>query len=104
MEIAINESNYESIYNRLYMEGITSILEENGILKIYLNENEEKKLQQIKKDLIEAERINENDIHISKFDNQDWNKEWEKTIEPVNIKDRIIIYPSWKEESLKNLF
>ena len=65
MEIAINESNYESIYNRLYMEGITSILEENGILKIYLNENEEKKLQQIKKDLIEAERINENDIHIS---------------------------------------
>src|ERR1041384_4352979 len=102
MEIAFNESNYEAIYNRLYLEGITAILEENGVLKIYVNSNEELQLERIKNDLINEDNINANSIQISKFDNQDWNREWEKTIEPVLIKDRIIIYPSWKKDSLKN--
>jgi len=102
MSIAFNESNSETIYNRLYMEGITTILEETGVLKIYLNSENEDKLHQIKKNLIETEIISETNIRISKFDNQDWNKEWEQTIEPVIIKDKIIIYPSWKKSSLKN--
>lgn len=102
MEIAFKESNYETIYNRLYIEGVTTILEENGILKIYLNEDEENKLESIKKDLVETDGINANAIYISKFDNQDWNNEWEKTIEPVVISNRIIIYPSWKEGNLND--
>ena len=28
--------------------------------------------------------------------------EWEKSIEPVYIKDKIIVYPSWKNNELKN--
>src|SRR3990170_4461932 len=71
LEIVFNEVNYESIYNTLYMFNITSILEENG------------------------------NINVSKLDNLDWNKEWEKTIEPVNIKNKIIIYPSWKKNEIK---
>lgn len=102
MSIAFNESNYDMIYNRLYMESITTILEENGVLKIYLDESDKERLYQLKKDLIESDNINENAIDIAEFDNQDWNKEWEKTIEPVLIKDKIIIFPSWKKDSLKN--
>lgn len=102
MEIVFDENNYDIIYNRLYMNQVNSILEENGILKLYFGENEYDRSQQIKKDLIEFDSINPKQILINKFDNHDWNNEWEKTIEPVYIKDRIIIYPSWKKNGLMN--
>ncbi|HCA42384.1 MAG TPA: 50S ribosomal protein L11 methyltransferase, partial [Bacteroidetes bacterium] len=44
--------------------------------------------------------VREKDFIIKKFENKDWNKEWEKTIEPVNIKNKIIITPSWKKDTI----
>jgi ribosomal protein L11 methyltransferase len=102
MEIAFDEGSYDIIYTRLYTEGVTSILEENGIIKICLDENMLAALNRIKTHLIETDKIEPGKILINRFDNQDWNKEWEKTIEPVLIKDKIIIYPSWKKKSLKD--
>ncbi len=34
------------------------------------------------------------------FEERNWNAEWEKTIEPVYISDRIVVYPSWKEHEV----
>ena len=101
LEIAFNEKNYDAIYNRLYLEGITTILEDNGIVKVYLPENNLTLAEKIKNDLIELDGINPNRINLAKFENHDWNKEWERTIEPVYIRDKIIIYPSWKKDELK---
>jgi ribosomal protein L11 methyltransferase len=100
IEIIFDDKNCDIIYNRLYLEGISAILEVIGILKIYLPENESTLAEKIKNDLINLDNINQSKIVISKFDDHDWNKEWEKTIEPVYIKDRIIIYPSWKKNEL----
>lgn len=100
LEIAFNENTYDLIYNRLYLNGLTSILEENGTLKVYLTESESSLAQIIKDDLINTDKVPEGSISISVFENKDWNNEWEKTIEPVYILDKLVIYPSWKKNEL----
>ncbi|NOS85647.1 MAG: 50S ribosomal protein L11 methyltransferase [Ignavibacteria bacterium] len=100
LEIAFNESTYDLIYNRLYLNGLTTILEENGTLKVYLPEADSHIAEKIKSELITEDNIQDNTIHIGRFENKDWNTEWEKTIEPVYILDKLVVYPSWKREEL----
>lgn len=100
LEIAFNESTYELIYNRLYLNGLTTILEENGTLKVYLPETDSPLADKIKNELTTADNIGEGCISIGRFENKDWNTEWEKTIEPVYILDKLVIYPSWKRDEL----
>ena len=102
LEIAFNSVNVDEIYNELYLYDITSIIEENGILKVSLPEHQLEILESIQKTLINNNIVNNHSIFISLFENKDWNKEWEKTIEPVYIKDKLIIYPSWKKNNLDN--
>jgi ribosomal protein L11 methyltransferase len=102
LEIVFTEENYETVCNKLYLEGITAILEIDGVIKVYLPENDSAHAEKIINDLIHIDGIPKNSIHIAKFEDHDWNKEWEKTIEPIYIKDKIIIYPSWKKNELKN--
>jgi len=99
-EIAFNESTYDLIYNRLYLNGLTTILEENGTLKVYLPEADAHIAEKIKTELISEDNLPDNSIHIGRFENKDWNTEWEKTIEPVYILDKLVIYPSWKKNEL----
>lgn len=100
LEIAFNESTYELIYNRFYLNGLTTILEENGTLKVYLPETDSPLADKIKNELTTADNIAEGCISIGRFENKDWNTEWEKTIEPVYILDKLVIYPSWKRDEL----
>ena len=100
LEIAFNKSTYDLIYNRLYLNGLTTILEENGTLKVYLPAADEQLAGKIKSELTAIDGIAENNVHIGKFENKDWNTEWEKTIEPVYILDKLVIYPSWKIDEL----
>ena len=102
IEIAYSPENYENIYYLLYLEGIKTILEEDGNIKFYLEEKALPKLDRIKKNLLELPSLSEKEIHIEKLVNHDWNLEWEKSIEPVYIKDKIIVYPSWKKSELDN--
>ena len=100
LEIAFNDSTYDLIYNRLYLNGLTTILEENGTLKVYLPAADEQLAGKIKSELIALDGIAENNIHIGRFENKDWNTEWEKTIVPGYILDKLVIYPSWKIDEL----
>lgn len=102
LEIAFSDENYEAIYNRLYIEGINTILEQNGVIKVYFPETKLKSAERIRNDLIKELKILPSNITLSKYENHDWNKEWENSIEPVSIKNKIIIYPSWKKNELEN--
>ncbi|HWA05835.1 MAG TPA: 50S ribosomal protein L11 methyltransferase [Ignavibacteria bacterium] len=100
LEIAFNESTYDLIYNRLYINGLTTILEENGTLKVYLPESDTSLAEKIKHELTSEDIIPGSNISLGRFENKDWNTEWEKTIEPVYILDKLVIYPSWKRDEL----
>jgi len=100
LEIAFNETTYDLIYNRLYLNGLTTILEENGALKVYLPAADSPLAQKIRSELITEDELSDSSINIGIFENKDWNIEWEKTIEPVYILDKLVIYPSWKKQEL----
>ncbi len=102
VQITFNKQNLEELYNRLYLEGIENILEENGSLIIYFYENETDKIDTLRNSLLESKIINPNDFSTEKIENKNWNKEWEDSIEPVYIRDRIIIFPSWKRNEIEN--
>ena len=101
LKIKLNNKNSDSIYNLLYFHNINNLLEENTCLKSYLPEDKTKKFLQIKKALISKSLVNSNDVSIKPFLNKDWTFEWKKTIRPVFIKDKIIIYPSWLKKDIK---
>ena len=100
IEILYSQDNYDKIYNLLYLEGIKSILEENGIIKFFIEEKNFKKLNSLKDALLKLPTLAEKDINIEKLVSHNWNREWEKSIEPVYIKDKLIVYPSWKKKEL----
>jgi ribosomal protein L11 methyltransferase len=101
-EIAFNEKNYEKIYNTIYLTGISTILEDNGTIQIFVNDDEKEMLLSLKDGMLNANIISEQDFSIEKFTDRDWNDEWKKSIEPIYIKNRIIVTPTWKLNSLKN--
>lgn len=102
VKIIFNKNNYDLLYNKLYIEGVGSILEDKGEIKIYFHEIDREKVEDLKAILINENIINEKDFHVSNFESKDWNDEWMNTIEPIEIKEKILIYPSWKKNSLSN--
>lgn len=102
VQIAFNKKNYENICNELYLYGIENILEEEGMLKLYFPESDTGKIDSIRKNLILKKLISEEEFTAEKFEGKNWNEVWERSIEPVYIKDKIIVYPSWKRDELEN--
>lgn len=100
VQISFNKANYDQLYNELYVNGIENILEEEGLLKIYFEGNKKRKINSLKDSLIKENIITEKDFSAEIFENKNWNDEWEKTIEPVYISNKIIVYPSWKKSEL----
>ncbi|MBV6477403.1 MAG: Ribosomal protein L11 methyltransferase [Ignavibacteria bacterium] len=102
VRIAFSKNNHEELQNALYMDGIKNILEEEGQLIIYFEENESESIESLKSSLLNEKIIREKDFSVNKFENKNWNEEWEKSIQPVYIRNKIIVYPSWKKNELKN--
>ncbi len=100
IEVAFPPGDCEKIYNLLYLEGIDAILEENGLIKFCLEEKDLPRLENLKKKLFQLTSLTEHGIRAEKLENRNWHLEWEKSVMPVFIKDKIIVYPSWKKNEL----
>lgn len=103
VQILFNKENYDELYNKLYLEGITNILEENGLLKIYFEQEHIDEINMLEKNLLKSKIVSKKDFSVEKLESKNWNAEWESSIETVYIKDKIVIYPSWKKDDLLNI-
>lgn len=101
IKIPVNNLTTEEIYNNLYILGFDTILEEEGFLIVFIEDNRSDEIENLKKK-IENIIIPES-IQINKFEDRNWNREWETNIEPVYIKDRIAIFPSWQKDNVKDV-
>lgn len=97
--IPFNKENFEQIENTLYYFGIENILEENGVVKIYIEDNNEELIEKIKSEL---KNNHQTEIKVEKFTDKNWNAEWENSIQPVYIKDKIVIHSSWNKDTVVN--
>lgn len=98
VHIPFSKSNYESLENLLTLYGDLTVLEESGSFIVCFPDKLE--ATELKEFLTKQEGINVSNIEIREFDNKDWNKEWEKSIKPVKIGKKIVIYPSWLKKDL----
>lgn len=98
--IPFNPENYDNIQSVLYQAEIENSLEENGVIKIYIEEEKKELIDKVKTGLNNCAGSIE--IKIEKFEDRNWNDEWEKSIEPVYIKDKLIIHSSWNKDTVNN--
>ena len=98
--IPFSEQSYDSIQNALYAFGVENILEEKGVFKIYFDVDEIDTVDKLKESL--EKDFSVNNVSIQKFENRNWNTEWENSIQPVYINDKIVIHSSWNKESIEN--
>lgn len=102
LEIHYNQKNYDKVYNLLYLSGIENILEEEECLKIYFPVKKKKEAEELADTLKEKLKLPDNSVILKKLESKNWNEEWEKSIDPIYIKNKLIIYPSWKKDKLIN--
>lgn len=99
--IKFTDENKEQIESLLFLNGVQHILEEKYEFIIYIESSLEWKIQELKSNLSIVESLKDGDIIVSELEDKNWNEEWEKSIEPVNINEKIIVYPSWKHDDVK---
>jgi ribosomal protein L11 methyltransferase len=100
LEIIFGVSNYENILQILYLSGIKNILETDNSIVLYFPENEKDKIDELVRTLFSKKIADKKSINLKIQKNQDWDKNWKKTIKPVFIKENIIVYPSWLKKSV----
>ncbi|CAN5494779.1 50S ribosomal protein L11 methyltransferase [soil metagenome] len=101
ISIPFNKNNYDTICNKIYMAGNDLTIEEDiGCLKLYAEDNGMEVIKQILTELENEYIIDIKDVTIKKYESKNWNAEWERSIEPVLISDRMIVFPSWKKDEL----
>lgn len=101
IEINFDKSNYNGILDIIYLCGIENILETDKSFNIYLSENEKENAEALKKILSDKNLINKSSFSKKIFKDENWDLNWKKSIKPVFIKEKIIVYPSWLRKGVK---
>lgn len=96
--IGFKPESYEGLTSYLYTHGITSFEERENTIDIYIQPDERDKFLT---GFMNNYTGGNTELVLEEIENRNWNEEWEKSIEPVFIADRIIIYPSWKKEEVR---
>lgn len=101
LEIGFTRQNYDKILEIIYLSGMSSILEtEKAIVLSYL-EGEKSKIDELVRLLFSKKLTDKKSIILRTLHNQNWDDKWRRSIKPVFIKDKIIIYPSWLKGAVK---
>ncbi|KXK06254.1 MAG: 50S ribosomal protein L11 methyltransferase [Ignavibacteriaceae bacterium] len=101
VRVKFNRKNREQIESLLFLNGVTNILEEGSEFITYFESSAGWKTEELKSNLLSVLSLSPDDFIVAELEEKNWNQEWEKTIEPVHISDKIIVYPSWKSDEVK---
>lgn len=101
VKIPVTTELTDEVYNKLYILGFDTILEEENYLIVYVEDTRSEEIDNLKSGLDGL--INPDSIQIKKFEDRNWNREWETNIEPVYIREKIAIFPSWQKENVKDV-
>ena len=95
----ITKAKYlENLASQLYLLGINSFEEKENSIDLYLKPEESSSLiNNISKNF----KAGNLDIIIEEIKDRNWNEEFQKSIEPINISNKLIVYPTWKKEEVK---
>ncbi|MEK7264355.1 MAG: 50S ribosomal protein L11 methyltransferase [Bacteroidota bacterium] len=90
---SIEELEQETLIAFLSQFNFEGFWQENNFLKAYI----EQQLWNEHSHIFLKEQFPDLQFSITEIQNQDWNKEWEDSIEPILATEKILVRPSWKE-------
>ncbi|MBI1804643.1 MAG: 50S ribosomal protein L11 methyltransferase [Ignavibacteriae bacterium] len=101
ISISAGEQQREMLIPTMLKVGCEGFQETDTSLLCYLTMDrwDHSKLQSLKHDLRALLRtISSNaEVVFREIQDQNWNEQWEKTIRPIEVSNRIVIKPSWAE-------
>jgi ribosomal protein L11 methyltransferase len=106
IKIYVAESMLESLSIFLQNYNISGIVEEDDSVMAYFkesdwDENIPKDVENYLNDFKKEKDFGDFEIMVDTLEEENWNKEWEESIEPIVVSDKIIIKPTWKEVESK---
>lgn len=93
-----NPKYFDNLIAQLFLSGITSFEEKDNCIDLYVNPDE---AQGIIKSVSAKFTVSNLDFLIEDIENRNWNEEWQKSIEPIIIDNKLVVYPTWKKEEVK---
>jgi len=105
LRIIADQSLREKLIAVLSQLGIEGFWEDEAALRCYARSERWSpemldQLQQISNIVARSSSSTLPTISTRLLEDQNWNEEWEKTIQPIQVTDRIVIKPTWQEYTL----
>ena len=96
--------NIEILSGILWELEITGINEEVNCLKVFADENSElnqEKISTLLEKLRNEKLLNNFEVEMNVVEEKNWNEEWEKSINVIEVSDRIVIKPTFRDYEAK---
>ncbi len=101
LQIDGNPLLFDELTAHMILIGFEGFWEEADSLKCYVNlqnwnDGAKEKVTQIVSLVAQAHGASLPKIQTRKLEDKNWNEEWEKSIRPIRVTDRIVITPTWQ--------
>lgn len=93
-----NPKYFDNLIANLFLIGITSFEEKDGSIDLYVKPEEVSEIIKSVSTNFSGSTI---DILVEEIEDRNWNDEWQKSIEPIIISNKLVVYPTWKKEEVK---
>jgi ribosomal protein L11 methyltransferase len=95
--------NVELLSGLLWQLNISGITEEENHISVYSEDSSiEPEIKKILNDSKKEGIIESFEIYSSEIENKNWNEEWEKTIDVIEVTDNIVIKPTFRNYENKD--
>jgi ribosomal protein L11 methyltransferase len=104
IKIIIDPSKIEMVSGLLWQADISGIVENDNGLSVFIEENKNVTIDEIKQILnsaIHEDIIDSYSLDEQSFEDKNWNEEYEKKVRVIEVTDKLVIKPSFKEYSPK---
>ena len=106
VEISTNEELVDQLVAILSQIGFEGFWEDGTLLKCYINRNQwspamNEGVQTTIDRMVRSSNTTQPIVSVQFIDDRNWNEEWERTIKPIQVTERIVIKPTWHQYDAK---
>ncbi|MBX3009217.1 MAG: 50S ribosomal protein L11 methyltransferase [Melioribacteraceae bacterium] len=102
IKIIIDPSKIEMVSGLLWQADISGIVENDNGVSVFIEEAKSVSIEEIKNILdraVNEDIINSYSLDEKSFEDKNWNEEYEKKVRVIEVTDKLVIKPSFKEYS-----
>ncbi len=107
LEITADEELSEQLIGIFSQLGFEGFWQDGSLLRCYIQSNRWNdgmldEAERVAKTVQRSSNSTAPQFRVTTLEDRNWNEEWEKTIQPIHVTDRIVITPTWHSYEAKN--